>query len=126
MDDRITVGLVARTAQFGRGLAYRTRDAIHRLNVTAANMCAYSEDIGGFYHWLQSRPERLRAVGIHTLHPNAFVPRMLFGEYLEDLLAEAETVTPSLQKIADEAVDLVPLLNGSFFIVSFAPPPLIF
>src|SRR5260221_9309556 len=68
-DDRITVGLVERTAQFGRGLAYKTRDATHRLNVPAAKMGAFSEDIGGFYHWLQSRPERLRAVGIHTLHP---------------------------------------------------------
>jgi len=62
---------------------------------------------------------------MHRLHPNAFVPRMLFGEYLEDLLAEAETVTPSLQKIADEAVDLVPLLNGSFRIEFSAAPPLI-
>src|SRR5258708_6551823 len=46
-DDRITVGLVERTAQFGRGLAYRTRDATHRLNVPAAKMGAFSEDIGG-------------------------------------------------------------------------------
>src|SRR5260221_4355132 len=50
---------------------------------------------------------------------------MLFGEFLEDLLAEAETVTPSLQKIADEAVELVPLLNGSFRIEFSAAPPLI-
>jgi uncharacterized NAD(P)/FAD-binding protein YdhS len=124
-DDRITVGLVERTAQFGRGLAYRTRDATHRLNVPAAKMGAFPDDIEGFYRWLQSRPEHLRAVGIHTLHQNAFVPRMLFGEYLEDLLAEAETVTPSLQKITDEAVDLVPLLNGSFRVEFSAAPPLI-
>jgi uncharacterized NAD(P)/FAD-binding protein YdhS len=97
-DHRITVGLVERTSQFARGLADRTRDATHRLNVPAAKMGAFPDDIGGFYRWLQSRPQRLRAVGVRTLHPNTFVPRMLFGEYLEDLLAEAETVAPRLQK----------------------------
>src|SRR5258708_38439478 len=88
-------------------------------------MGAFPDDIGGFYSWLQSRPQRLGAVGVRTLHPNTFVPRMLFGEYLEDLLAEAETVTPRLQKIAAEAVDLVPLLNGSFRLEFSAAPPLI-
>jgi len=62
---------------------------------------------------------------MHTLHPNAFVPRILFGEYLEDLLAKAETVSPRLRKIAAEAIDLVPLLNGSFRIEFSASPPLI-
>jgi uncharacterized NAD(P)/FAD-binding protein YdhS len=124
-DDRITVGLVERTSEFGRGLAYRTRDVTHRLNVPAAKMGAFPDDLEGFYHWLQTRPERRRAVGIHTLHPNAFVPRILYGEYLEDLLAKAERISPRLRKIAAEAVDLVPLLNGSFRIEFSADPPLI-
>ncbi len=124
-DDRITVALVERTSEFGRGLAYGTRDITHRLNVPAAKMGAFPDDIEGFYRWLQTRPERLQAVGVHTLHPNAFVPRILFGEYLEDLLAKAETVSARLQKIAAEAIDLVPLLNGSFRIEFSAGPPLI-
>jgi uncharacterized NAD(P)/FAD-binding protein YdhS len=124
-NDRITVALVERTSEFGRGLAYRTRDVTHRLNVPAAKMGAFPDDIEGFYRWLQTRPERVRAVGVHTLHPNAFVPRILFGEYLEDLLAKAETVSPRLRKIAAEAIDLVPLLNGSFRIEFSAGPPLI-
>jgi uncharacterized NAD(P)/FAD-binding protein YdhS len=124
-EDRITVGLVERTGEFGRGLAYKTRDITHRLNVPAAKMGAFSDDIGSFYRWLQSRPERLRAVGVHTLHPNAFVPRILFGEYLDDLLAKAETASPRLRKIAAEATDLVPLLSGAFRIEFSAGPPLI-
>jgi uncharacterized NAD(P)/FAD-binding protein YdhS len=88
-------------------------------------MGAFSDDIGSFYRWLQSRPERLRAVGVHTLHPNAFVPRILFGEYLDDLLAKAETASPRLRKIAAEATDLVPLLSGAFRIEFSAGPPLI-
>src|ERR1700746_243601 len=62
-DDPITVGLVERTSEFGRGLAYRTRDLTHRLNVPAAKMGAFPEDIEGLYRWLQTRPERLRNRG---------------------------------------------------------------
>jgi uncharacterized NAD(P)/FAD-binding protein YdhS len=121
----ITVALVERTAEFAKGLAYRTRDVSHRLNVAAAKMGAFPEDVEGFYRWLQSRPERLRAVGVRTLHPGAFVPRILFGEYLTDLLAEAEKRSPRLRKIASEAVDLVPLLNGAFRIEFSTARPLI-
>jgi uncharacterized NAD(P)/FAD-binding protein YdhS len=46
-----------------------------------------------------------------------------FGEYLQDLLAEVET--DRLQKIPAEAVDLVPLLGGSFRIEFSTAPPLI-
>ena len=122
-DDQITVALVERTSEFGRGLAYRTRDRAHRLNVPAAKMGAFPDDIEGFHRWLQTRPERLRAAGVYTLHPNAFVPRTLFGEYLEHLLAEVES--DRLQKIPAEAIDLVPLLNGSFRIEFSGARPLI-
>jgi uncharacterized NAD(P)/FAD-binding protein YdhS len=122
-DDEITVALVERTSEFGRGLAYRTRDLAHRLNVPAAKMGAFPDDIDGFHRWLQSRPDRLRTAGVHTLHPNAFVPRTLFGEYLEHLLAEVES--DRLQKIPAEAVDLIPLLNGSFRIEFSGARPLI-
>jgi uncharacterized NAD(P)/FAD-binding protein YdhS len=121
----ITVGLVERTSEFARGLAYRTRDMSHRLNVPAAKMGAFPDDIEGFYGWLQSRPDRLRAAGINSAYPGAFVPRTLYGEYLADLLAEAEAISPRLQKIGAEAIDLVPLLSGSFRIEFVDAPPLI-
>lgn len=41
-DSQITVGLVERTSEFAKGLAYRTRDMTHRLNVPAAPCCAGS------------------------------------------------------------------------------------
>jgi hypothetical protein len=56
---------------------------------------------------------------VYTLHPNAFVPANPFGEYLEHLLAEVES--DRLQKIPAEAIDLVPLLNGSFESNSLGP-----
>jgi uncharacterized NAD(P)/FAD-binding protein YdhS len=58
-EDPITVALVERASEFGRGLAYRTRDLAHRLNVPAAKMGAFPDDIEGFHRWLRSRPDRL-------------------------------------------------------------------
>jgi uncharacterized NAD(P)/FAD-binding protein YdhS len=113
-DSQLTVGLVERNSEFARGLAYRTRDLSHRCNVPAAKMGAFPEDVEGFYRWLRNRPESHRAAGVQTLRPGSFVPRLLFGEYLADLLTSAERLSPRLQRISAEAVDLVPLLNGSF------------
>ncbi|HZC36572.1 MAG TPA: FAD/NAD(P)-binding protein [Chthoniobacterales bacterium] len=121
----VTVALIERTAEFAKGVAYRTRDISHRLNVPAAKMGAFPEDVEGFYRWLQSHPERLREVGVRSLHPGAFVPRVLFGEYLADLLADAEKRSTRLRKISSEAIDLVPLLNGAFRVEFSTARPLI-
>lgn len=48
-DSQLTVGLVERNSEFARGLAYRTRDLSHRLNVPAAKMGAFPDDVEGFY-----------------------------------------------------------------------------
>jgi uncharacterized NAD(P)/FAD-binding protein YdhS len=55
-DDQITVALVERTSEFGRGLAYRTRDRAHRLNVPAAKMGAFPDDIEGFHRGCKPDP----------------------------------------------------------------------
>jgi uncharacterized NAD(P)/FAD-binding protein YdhS len=124
-DAQLKVALVERTSEFGKGLAYRTRDLTHRLNVPAAKMGAFPEEVEGFYRWLRDRPELHQTAGVQTLHPNSFVPRLLFAEYLGDLLAGAEQLSSGFQKIASEAIDLVPLLNGSFTIEFTDAPPLI-
>jgi uncharacterized NAD(P)/FAD-binding protein YdhS len=122
---QLKVALVERTSEFGKGLAYRTRDLSHRLNVPAAKMGAFPEDVEGFYRWLGNRPQLHQAAGVQTLRPDSFVPRLLFAEYLGDLLSDAEQLSSGFRKIASEAVDLVPLLNGSFRIEFAHAPPLI-
>jgi uncharacterized NAD(P)/FAD-binding protein YdhS len=44
-DSQPTVGLIERSSDFARGLAYRTRDLSHRLNVPAAKMGAFPDDV---------------------------------------------------------------------------------
>ncbi len=77
------IRMVEPRARLGRGLAYSTSFPEHLLNVPAEKMSAFPDRHSDFADWLRLRqvacPER-----------GYFAPRMLYGEYLEDLL-QAET-----------------------------------
>lgn len=100
-DPGLRVTLVERRGEFGRGLAYSTPHAGHRLNVPAHGMSAFAGEPDHFWRWLQDR------------HPGAhesswvFVPRRLYGDYLEDILrAAAANVPGRLSLLREEAVAL--------------------
>jgi uncharacterized NAD(P)/FAD-binding protein YdhS len=65
-----------------RGVAYGTNSPAHVLNVPAGRMGASPEDPEGFIRFARSRDPSLAA--------DAFLPRRLYGDYLEHFLAEAE------------------------------------
>lgn len=67
------------SGEFGRGLAYGACEAFHLLNVRAGKMGATPSDVGGFYQWL-SRHEQA------AYSAQDFVPRHLFGKYVQHLL----------------------------------------
>ena len=76
------VTLLEPAAELGRGMAYSTRCPLHLLNVRAANMSAFPDDAEHFLRWLeQSRP------GQYTTC--SFVPRSIYGEYIQFVLHEA-------------------------------------
>jgi uncharacterized NAD(P)/FAD-binding protein YdhS len=85
----LRVALIDSSKTFGRGVAYGTTDPKHLLNVPADQMGAFPDDIGHFYQWLQAHPANLGAAGIRELRPDAFIPRPVFGDYIQDLLREA-------------------------------------
>jgi uncharacterized NAD(P)/FAD-binding protein YdhS len=68
----------ART-RLGHGLAYSTSFDQHLLNVPAGKMSALPDEPTHFLEWLRSR-------NWHGAVPEAFAPRRLYGEYIEDLL----------------------------------------
>ncbi|MET3927045.1 FAD/NAD(P)-binding protein [Devosia sp. 2618] len=79
----IRVTLIERRGQFGQGLAYSASQRDHKVNVPARGMSAFADDPDHFWRWLQKRG-----------YPSAtgswvFVPRRLYGAYLEDVLTEA-------------------------------------
>lgn len=73
------------------GAAYSTQDASHLLNVRARQMGALAGQPEDFTAWLAT-PEGASAAarfGNAPPSPTAFLPRMLYGEYLEHRLHQA-------------------------------------
>lgn len=88
------VVVIERSRRPGRGVAYSTGRPEHLLNVPARRMSAYSDDPEHFVRWFAGR-----AGGT----AEDFAPRMLYGDYLAELLKGADVSIAS-----GEAVDLAP------------------
>lgn len=101
---RLEVVLVDDSTRMARGLAYGTRNAEHVLNVPAGNMSALADDADDFLHFVRR---------IHpSAHAGSFVPRPLYGAYLESLLLAADSAgTPpgtTFSRVAGTAVRIDP------------------
>jgi uncharacterized NAD(P)/FAD-binding protein YdhS len=97
--DWIEIRLVDPAASTGRGVAYGTSDPSHLLNVAASRLSAVAADPDHFLRWLCAHK------GVR--HPDAFVPRSWFGEYVEAALAEAVTSTNArLERIAHKVTEI--------------------
>ncbi len=78
---------------FARGVAYGTQEPSHLLNVRADRMGAFENEPEDFYRWLlaheaiwRAKHPQLRDLSVTA---DGFMPRMLYGDYIESLLAEA-------------------------------------
>ena len=80
--------LIERNAQFGRGLAYSTGNPNHLLNVRAGNMSAYADAPDHFVQWLRKLPKATRAMLGEYPGPTTFVPRGLYGSYIQQQLGD--------------------------------------
>jgi len=98
----LRVKLLNESGRMARGLAYGTDSAEHLLNVPAGNMSALADEPGHFLRYCQWVDERW--------HAGSFVPRRLYGAYLESLLAAAESSPGAarLQRVVGRALSLVP------------------
>jgi uncharacterized NAD(P)/FAD-binding protein YdhS len=96
----VTVNLIERRDRVGAGVAFSTDKETHLLNVPAGKMGAFPDDVGDFHRWLK--------VNGYECSESDFVPRKLFGRYLQDLLHTAcDAAGPvKLRLINDEAVDV--------------------
>ncbi|WP_376088470.1 FAD/NAD(P)-binding protein [Roseomonas sp. CCTCC AB2023176] len=77
----------------GAGVAYGTQEPIHLLNVHARNMSALADEPEHFYRWTSTRDPAEFGPLCPAPGPDAFVPRLLYGRYMRDLLAGVEGVT---------------------------------
>ena len=90
---RIT--LIESSGHPGPGLAYRA-EPWHLLNARAASMSAFPEEPDHFLKWARRRG--------HTLERDSFAPRSLYGEYLQEILAQQKG--SHLEVIAQRALGL--------------------
>lgn len=90
--------LIERRNHMGRGVAYSAAHPDHLLNVRAGNMSAFPDEPDHFVRWLAAnRPD---------IAPG-FVPRIVYGDYLGSLLADArERAGSRLQVVHGEARDV--------------------
>ena len=85
------VTLIEREREPARGTAYGTRHPEHLLNVTAHRMSVWPDDPEHFARWFGARGGAA----------DDYAPRMLFGDYLAGVMAEAGD---RLELLAGEAV----------------------
>jgi uncharacterized NAD(P)/FAD-binding protein YdhS len=76
----LRIVLIERSGRFGRGSAYGTSCGAHLLNVPAGRMSAFADRPDHFLEWVGRRDSAAEG--------GSFVPRMWYGEYLEELLSQ--------------------------------------
>lgn len=92
--------LIERAGEVGKGVAYGAADPGHLLNVRASNMSAFPDEPDHFLRWLEARGTATAA--------SSFVPRLVYGEYLQEMLATARAASPDrLTVVHGDAVDLI-------------------
>ncbi|SDT16152.1 Uncharacterized NAD(P)/FAD-binding protein YdhS [Nocardioides scoriae] len=82
LSQRYRVVLVDPEETTGRGTAYRTTDPRHLLNVPASGMSAFVRDPEHFFRWVRRHHDA-------STQPQDFVPRHVYGSYVESLLETA-------------------------------------
>ena len=112
---RTRIVVVERRAEIGRGLAYRDGPSQHLLNVPAGRMSADSRDPAQFVKFAQ------RHIGDITA--GDFLPRRLYGEYLQDLLQTAERGAPGhihLERVHGQACAIKSVAYAGSYLVEVA------
>ena len=82
LSPRYRVTLVDPAPTTGRGPAYSTTDERHLLNVPASGMSAFPRDPEHFFRWLRNHHDP-------QAQPQDFIPRAVYGDYVQSLLQTA-------------------------------------
>ncbi len=100
----LRVVLIERAGPPGRGIAYRGQPDSHVLNVRAGAMSAFTDEPDHFFVWLNDSASVNQKVG-----RDEFVPRRLYGEYLQQTLNDARAAASPLiefEIVCDEVIGL--------------------
>jgi uncharacterized NAD(P)/FAD-binding protein YdhS len=107
--------LIERGPAMGRGVAYAARDFPYLLNVPAARLSADSKDPLQFLRFARRR--------LPAADGEDFLPRALYGDYLQDVLLQAEASAPAstrLLRVFGEVRNIAPGGGAKPFAVELA------
>jgi uncharacterized NAD(P)/FAD-binding protein YdhS len=108
-----TIYLIDKQARVGRGLAYSIWDDSMLLNVPAGNMSAFPDSPTDFLEYCRALDPSLNA--------GSFVPRRIYGDYLEKVLAlESSRSSVSFTCLHREAVAIRTHEHAAGFRITFA------
>src|SRR5438067_9095602 len=107
-DAPLEVTVVNHSFPLGRGVAYSTGRPEHLLNVVARNMSALADQPDHFVEWLGTRSDFAHQPAAELREQ--FVPRRVYGDYLQALFlwyarAFADGKKVRLDAVEAEAVD---------------------
>lgn len=110
----LSIKLIERNSEVGRGVAYGTPVDCHLLNVPAGKMSAYGDEPNHFLNWLHRN-------GYEQVTPSTFVPRRVYGDYVQATLKAAQlnaAANVQLEKIVDEAIAIETKPNSTIIYLS--------
>jgi uncharacterized NAD(P)/FAD-binding protein YdhS len=103
----VSLRLIDDSDQIARGIAYGTTCREHLLNVSASGMSAFARDPRHFAAWLMRRlPDAV---------PQSFAPRMVYGDYLTELLEQAKSCSDSAKislKVIGQRASAIEAVGG--------------
>jgi uncharacterized NAD(P)/FAD-binding protein YdhS len=120
-NDSLRVHIVNKQYPLGRGVAFGTPRPEHLLNVVARNMSAFPDVPLHFVEWLRNRAD-FADIPLGDLREQ-FVPRRVFGDYLQDLLFwHAQPLAGpgrvQIHTVEDEVLDVAPAGRGAEVVLS--------
>ncbi|MFM9088089.1 MAG: FAD/NAD(P)-binding protein, partial [Cyanobium sp.] len=124
----LSIALIDRSGRFGAGIAYGTTELGHLLNVSTGAMSAWPDDPSHLLRWLDLNREVLDQQGMAPSVATSFLPRRIYGLYVQSILDEAESQAGSLvalQRITAELVDLEPISPGGYRLLFEGHSPLV-
>ena len=99
--NKLKITIVNSVNPLGRGIAYNTYSKNHLLNVTASNMSAFPDEQNNFTYWV-SKQKNYKQMDVGLLS-KTFLPRNLYGTYLEEIWNE--TLTSKSNEIDIKFID---------------------
>ncbi len=104
----VEIIIINEAGSLNRGVAYNPYSKEHLLNVVTTKMSAFADQPNHFLNWIMARPDF--SSSDENIVANAFMPRYLYGEYLENIWQEALQMASSkdikVQVINDKVTDI--------------------